>query len=90
MPHIVLAALLIAYPAIGSNFFLTQIGAYSLILGMIALSLMLLAGYGGMVSLAQISVAGIAGYAVAIFGAQQFRRARLRLAVLGGGAVRRR
>ena len=68
VPHIVLAALLIVYPAIGSNFFLTQIGAYSLILGMIALSLMLLAGYGGMVSLAQISVAGIAGYAVAIFG----------------------
>ena len=33
---------------------------------MIALSLMLLAGYGGMVSLAQISVAGIAGYMVAI------------------------
>ena len=63
-----LAALLIAYPAIGSNFFLTQIGAYSLILGMISLSLMLLAGYGGMVSLAQISVAGIAGYAVAMFG----------------------
>jgi len=68
VPHIVLAALLIVYPAIGSNFFLTQIGAYSLILGMIALSLMLLAGYGGMVSLAQISVAGLAGYAVAIFG----------------------
>jgi branched-chain amino acid transport system permease protein len=66
--HIVLAALLIAYPAIGSNFFLTQIGAYSLILGMISLSLMLLAGYGGMVSLAQISVAGLAGYSVAVFG----------------------
>ena len=29
---------------------------------------MLLAGYGGMVSLAQITVAGIAGYVVAIFG----------------------
>jgi branched-chain amino acid transport system permease protein len=68
VPHIVLAALLIAYPAIGSDFFLTQIGAYSLILGMISLSLMLLAGYGGMVSLAQISVAGLAGYSVAVFG----------------------
>ena len=51
-----------------SEFFVSQIGAYSLILGMIALSLMLLAGYGGMVSLAQITVAGVAGYAVAIFG----------------------
>ena len=36
---------------------------------MIALSLMLLAGYGGMVSLAQMTVAGIAGYMVAILGA---------------------
>ena len=66
--NIALLALLAVYPAVASDFFLTQIGAYSLILGMIALSLMLLAGYGGMVSLAQISVAGIAGYAVAIFG----------------------
>lgn len=66
--NVVLLALLALYPAVASNFFLTQIGAYSLILGMIALSLMMLAGYGGMVSLAQISVAGVAGYAVAIFG----------------------
>ena len=66
--NVVLLALLALYPAVASDFFLTQIGAYSLILGMIALSLMMLAGYGGMVSLAQISVAGVAGYAVAIFG----------------------
>jgi branched-chain amino acid transport system permease protein len=66
--NIALLAALIAYPLVASDFFLTQIGAYSLILGMISLSLMMLAGYGGMVSLAQISVAGVAGYAVAIFG----------------------
>ncbi len=66
--HAVLAAALVLYPAVASDFFLTQIGGYSLILGMIALSLMLLAGYGGMVSLAQLSVAGMAGYVVAIFG----------------------
>ena len=66
--HAVLAAVLVLYPAVASDFFLTQIGGYSLILGMIALSLMLLAGYGGMVSLAQVSVAGMAGYTVAIFG----------------------
>jgi branched-chain amino acid transport system permease protein len=35
---------------------------------MIGLSLMVLAGYGGMVSLAQLSIAGVAGYAVAILG----------------------
>jgi branched-chain amino acid transport system permease protein len=66
--HIVLAALLIVYPIVASDFFTAQIGAYSLIFGMLGLSLMLLAGYGGMVSLAQISVAGIAGYTVAVFG----------------------
>ena len=36
---------------------------------MIALSLMFLAGYGGMVSLVQMTVAGCAGYMTAIFGA---------------------
>jgi branched-chain amino acid transport system permease protein len=66
--NLVLGVLLLLYPAVASDFFITQIGAYALIWGMIALSLMLLAGYGGMVSLAQISVAGIAGYVVAIFG----------------------
>jgi len=63
-----IAAALILYPAVASDFFLTQIGGYSLIFGTLALSLMMLAGYGGMVSLAQITVAGVAGYAVAIFG----------------------
>jgi branched-chain amino acid transport system permease protein len=67
--HLVLAAALLLYPAVASNFFLTQIGGYSLIWGILALSFTLLAGYGGMVSLAQITVAGIAGYSIAIFGA---------------------
>ena len=35
---------------------------------MIALSLMFLGGYGGMVSLVQMSVAALAGYMVAILG----------------------
>jgi branched-chain amino acid transport system permease protein len=63
-----LAAALLLYPAFASDFFLTQIGAFSLIYGMLALSLMMLAGYGGMISLAQVTVAGIACYMVAIFG----------------------
>jgi branched-chain amino acid transport system permease protein len=66
--YLILAAALLLFPAIASDFFLTQIGGYSLIFGMLALSLMMLAGYGGMVSLAQITVAGVAGYCVAIFG----------------------
>ncbi|MFO1037928.1 MAG: ABC transporter permease [Geminicoccaceae bacterium] len=65
---LILLAVLVLYPLVASPFFVFQIGAQTLILGMIALSLMLLAGYGGMVSLAQLTIAGIAGYAVAIFG----------------------
>ncbi len=65
---IVVAVFLIAYPGFTSDFFTFQIGAYSLILASIALSLMMLAGYGGMISLAQMTVAGMAGYLVAILG----------------------
>ncbi|MET3892641.1 branched-chain amino acid transport system permease protein [Bosea sp. OAE506] len=64
----VVAALLVLMPAIASPFWLVQIIAYALILGMIALSLMFLAGYGGIVSLVQMTVAGLAGYLVAILG----------------------
>ena len=55
-------------PAIASSFVLTQIFGWSYMLGTIALSLMFLAGYGGMVSLAQMTIAGFAGYVVAILG----------------------
>ena len=68
-PGIIAAVLfLLAYPTFASDFFIFQIGAYSLILGTITLSLMMLAGYGGMVSLAQLTAAGFAGYLVAIVG----------------------
>jgi len=59
---------LILIPAFASPFLVYQVCAQALILGLIALSLMILAGYGGMVSLAQLTVAGVAGYAVAILG----------------------
>jgi branched-chain amino acid transport system permease protein len=63
-----LAIALVLFPLVASPFLVFQIGTQVLILGMISLSLMVLAGYGGMVSLAQLSVAGIAGYAVAMLG----------------------
>ena len=66
--HVVVAAAALLYPVIASPFFTFQIGAQSLALGLIALSLTFLGGYGGMVSLAQMTVAGLAGYLVAIFG----------------------
>ncbi len=64
----VTAGLLLVMPAIASSFWLVQILAYAMVLGMIALSLMFLAGYGGIVSLVQMTVAGFAGYLVAILG----------------------
>ncbi len=64
----VVAAILLIMPLIANNFFLIEIFATTLILGVIALSLMFLAGYGGMVSLMQLTVAGFAGYMVAVFG----------------------
>jgi branched-chain amino acid transport system permease protein len=66
--HLVILVALIAYPFFASPFFTFQIGAQSLILGTIALSLTFLAGYGGIVSLGQMTVAGLAGYMVAVFG----------------------
>jgi branched-chain amino acid transport system permease protein len=67
--HVVILALLLAFPWFATPFFTFQIGGQSLALGLIALSLTFLGGYGGMVSLAQMTVAGIAGYMIAIFGA---------------------
>ena len=62
------ALILVIMPAIANGFVLVQIFGWSFMLGTIALSLMFLAGYGGMVSLAQMTIAGFAGYMVAIFG----------------------
>ena len=66
--HLIVVFAAIAFPFVTSPFITFQVGAQSLVLGMIALSLSFLAGYGGMVSLAQMTVAGIAGYAMAVFG----------------------
>jgi branched-chain amino acid transport system permease protein len=66
--HIIGLAFLLAYPWFATPFFTYQIGAQALALGLIALSLTFLAGAGGMISLAQMTVAGLAGYLVAIFG----------------------
>ena len=66
--HVVVLAAVLLYPFLATPFFTYQIGAQSLALGLIALSLTFLGGYGGMVSLAQMTIAGLAGYLIAIFG----------------------
>jgi branched-chain amino acid transport system permease protein len=89
--HVIALAFLLAFPWFATPFFTYQIGAQSLALGLIALSLTFLAGYGGMISLAQMTVAGIAGYMVAIFGTAATDGVSLGwpwwLAVVGGIAI---
>jgi len=66
--HVAVLLAVLIYPWVASPFFSYQIGGQAMALGLIALSLTFLGGYGGMVSLAQATVAGMAGYMVAIFG----------------------
>ena len=67
-PWWILGLILLFLPVVANNFWLFQVMGWTFILGMIGLSLMFLAGYGGMVSLLQMSIAGMAGYMVAILG----------------------
>jgi branched-chain amino acid transport system permease protein len=64
----ILGIILLVIPAFVSPFVMFQLMGWTFILGIIALSLMFLGGYGGMVSMAQMAFAGFAGYMVAIFG----------------------
>ncbi len=59
---------LLIMPLIAGKFWIFQVFGWSFCLGIIALSLMFLAGYGGIVSLIQMTVAVLAGYMVAILG----------------------
>lgn len=63
---VLFGAAVVAYPFLVPQFWVVNIGAYAVVLGTITLSLTFLAAYGGMVSLAQMSVAGISGYILAV------------------------
>ncbi len=60
---VLLAALVVVVlvPVLFSTFFTSQVGLTSLTLGIAAISLTFLSGYGGMVSLAQTALFGVAG-----------------------------
>jgi branched-chain amino acid transport system permease protein len=60
-----LAAVVVLAPVYLSPFLLIAIGVHALWLGMGAMSLIFLSGYGGRVSLAQTAIAGIAGVTMA-------------------------
>ncbi|MDA5557793.1 branched-chain amino acid ABC transporter permease [Shimia sp. MMG029] len=66
-PAVVLLPLL-ALPLLLNDFWLTQVATRALILGVMALSLSFLATYLGVVSFAQATMAGVAGYTMAYFG----------------------
>jgi len=66
--HVFVTLFVLVFPFVATPFFTFQVASQSLVLGLIALSLSFLAGYGGMVSLAQMTVAGIAGYGIAVLG----------------------
>ena len=68
LPGLIIVLLLGLFPAIANAFFLVQIAANAAAVGLVALSIMLLGGWGGMVTLSQMTVAGLAGYFIAIFG----------------------
>jgi branched-chain amino acid transport system permease protein len=66
--HVFVLLFVLVFPFVATPFLTFQVAAQSMILGLIALSLTFLGGYGGMVSLAQMTVAGMAGYALALLG----------------------
>jgi branched-chain amino acid transport system permease protein len=76
----VVAFVLLVMPLVANNFVLFQIFGWTFILGIIALSLMFLGGLGGMVSLAQMTIAGLAGYMVGILGVSGTTQVSLGLA----------
>ena len=67
VPALVAVAFFVIFPFVTSNFFTSTIGVRSLWLGIVASSLIFLSGYGGMVSLAQTAMYGIAGFAMGSF-----------------------
>jgi branched-chain amino acid transport system permease protein len=62
---VVIAIVLLLAPAIFSSYWLSQILTQALWLGIAAASLTFLSRYGGMVSLGQVAIYGIAGFAMA-------------------------
>jgi branched-chain amino acid transport system permease protein len=60
------AVVLLAAPVIFDNYWLSEILTQALWLGIAAVSLTFLARYGGMISLAQVAIYGIAGFTMAV------------------------
>ncbi len=59
---VVVVVLLLALPAFGTDFFVRFVMTQTMILGLIAATIVFLTSHGGMISLAQLLLAGIAGF----------------------------
>ena len=59
---VVVLVLLLALPSLASEFFIYVVLTEALILGLIAATIVFLAAHGGMISLAQLLLAGVAGF----------------------------
>ena len=68
MRFVIAFLVMAALPIVLNDFWLAQVITRALILGIVALSLSFLATYLGVVSFAQVTLAGVAGYAIAYFG----------------------
>jgi branched-chain amino acid transport system permease protein len=68
MRALALLTALVLLPFLLNDYWLTQVVTRSIILGIMALSLTFLATYLGIVSFAQVTMAGVASYAIAYFG----------------------
>jgi branched-chain amino acid transport system permease protein len=85
VPAFVAAILLAIFPLVTSGFFTSTVGVRALWLGIAAASISFLAGYGGMVSLAQTALYGLAGFAMANLVASEGGAQHVRLFGLGLG-----
>jgi branched-chain amino acid transport system permease protein len=83
----VVFALLVLLPFFGSDFFVDFVMTRTLMLGLAASTLVFLAAYGGMVSLAQWLIFGVAGFAVGNVVAESGRGLRLGWAPWVGVAI---
>ena len=90
VPSALAVLVLVLFPVLFSGFFTSTVGIRSLWLGIAAASLTFLAAYGGMVSLAQTALYGIAGFTMANLAASDGGAAHVRIFFIHLGRLNQR
>ncbi|MEM7340062.1 MAG: branched-chain amino acid ABC transporter permease [Actinomycetota bacterium] len=78
---VAVVAVMIVMPAVGSEFFVTFVLTRTLILGIAAATIAFLSGYGGMTSMAQLLMYGIAGFMIGNFSVSEAGSKGLKLGI---------